>query len=139
MGYTYLEHATDVIVRVNAKTMNEALVYAAESVADTTLDLKTISETQTRRFEAEGKDMHLALLDWLETVNYVLITDGFATRRFEADMTGDGPYTIHGIAHGEDLDIAKHKFKIEIKAPTLHMMEINNGPDGTSLQFLLDL
>lgn len=119
--------------------MDEALAYAAESVADTTLDITTVSETQTRALESSGRDMRLALLDWLECVNYVLITDGFAVRRFDAHISGDAPYTIRGTAYGEDLDIAKHGFKIEIKAPTLHMMEIDTDPDGVSLQFLLDL
>lgn len=119
--------------------MNEALAYAAESIADTTLDLETISETQTRTLEAEGDSMHHVLLDWLEAVNYVIITGGFAARRFEADMNEKAPYTVHGTAYGEELDIARHGFKIEVKAPTLHMMEIDDGPDGVNMQFLLDL
>lgn len=139
MGYTYLEHTTDAIVSVKAKTMREAFEHAAESVSDLTFDRKTVSEQHTRSFEAKGKDIRLALLDWLESVNYVIITEGFAARRFDAKVIGGPPYTIQGIAHGEELDIAKHKFKIEVKAPTLHMMEIIESTDGVSMQFLLDL
>lgn len=139
MGYEYLDHTTDLIVRVEAKTMNEALEYAAESVADTTFDLSTVSETQTRTLCAQGNSMRIALLDWLEAVNYLLITDGFAAHRFEAHIEGSSSYTIRGTAHGETLDIARHKFKIEVKAPTLHMMEISESQDRVTLQFLLDL
>ena len=139
MGYTYLEHTTDVIVQVNAETMEEAFVYAAESVVDTTLDIKRVSAIQTRNIMAQGKDMHLVLLDWLETVNYVLITEGFAACKFDVHIEGNSPYTIHATAHGEKIDIIKHKFKIEIKAPTLHMMKVIQNEDSVQLQFLLDL
>ena len=139
MGYTYLDHATDVIVEVRARNMDEALAYAAESIADITLDISTVNENETRPIKACGNNMQLALLDWLEAVNYAIITDGFAPRRFEAHVDGSGPYRVRGTAHGEGLDIYKHKFKIEVKAPTLHAMEISPSPGCVLLRFLLDL
>ena len=39
---------------------------------------------------------------------------------------------------GENIDIKKHGFKVEIKSPTFHEMEIDEG-DETRLKYLLDL
>ena len=36
------------------------------------------------------------------------------------------------------LDIKKHNFKVEIKSPTFHLMEIKEN-DGVTMQYLLDL
>ena len=48
-------------------------------------------------------------------------------------------YSIHGIIHGEPIDLKKHGFKVEIKAPTFHDMRIDENPKGVSMRFLLDL
>ena len=39
---------------------------------------------------------------------------------------------------GEKLDLKKHGFKVEIKSPTFHLMEIKEN-DGVTMQYLLDL
>ena len=39
---------------------------------------------------------------------------------------------------GEKLDLKKHNFKIEIKSPTFHLMEIKEN-DEITMQYLLDL
>ena len=39
---------------------------------------------------------------------------------------------------GEKLDLKKHNFKIEIKSPTFHLMEIKEN-DEVTMQYLLDL
>ena len=45
---------------------------------------------------------------------------------------------INAIAYGEPLDLQKHNFKVEIKAPTFYDMEIRQN-DGVYMRFLLDL
>ena len=139
MGYSYLEHPTDVIVSVEAPTIEAALEYAAESVADITLDRSSVSESESRSVGARGDDLRLVLLDWLESANYLIITEGFAARRFEARLDGDGPYTVRGRAYGEGLDADRHGLKIEVKAPTLHGMDVSCGAESVKMRFLLDL
>jgi SHS2 domain-containing protein len=47
-------------------------------------------------------------------------------------------YSINAKAFGETLDLKKHNFKVEIKAPTFYEMEIKQN-DGVFMRFLLDL
>jgi len=47
-------------------------------------------------------------------------------------------YKINAKAFGETLDLKKHNFKVEIKAPTFHDMEIRNE-NTVYMRFLLDL
>ncbi len=139
MGYRYVDHVTDVIVEVDAASIDDAFAEAAHAVADITLNQSSVAERETRPIAAGGPNMHHALLDWLEAANLVMITDGFAVRRFEARVSGNGPCVVRGIAHGEPLDIQRHGFRVEVKAPTFHMMDITESPDRVSLRFLLDL
>ena len=47
-------------------------------------------------------------------------------------------YEIKAKAFGETLDLKKHNFKVEIKAPTFYDMVIRND-DEVYMKFLLDL
>jgi len=69
----------------------------------------------------------------------VLITEGFAIRRLEFDIEENQGYKISAKAFGETLDVKKHNFKVEIKAPTFYDMEIREDSDGVYMRFLLDL
>ena len=46
---------------------------------------------------------------------------------------------VVGTVAGEPLDVARHGFKVEIKAPTFHDMAVDVAPDRVKMRFLLDL
>jgi len=138
LGYRFLEHATDAIIEVEAPTLEEAFTVAGNAVVDTTLNPDAVNEAETREFSAEGKDLRYLLFSWLEEVIYLLITDGFAIKKLEPKITRSENMKIACKATGEPIDLSKHGFKVEIKAPTFHDMEIRqNG--GVYMRFLLDL
>lgn len=139
MSRRLLDHVTDAIVEVESGSLDEAFAEAATAVAEITLDTSRVAERETRELEASGRDVRHALLDWLEEANMAIITGGFAARRFEARVAGRGPCEVRGTAHGEALDMARHGFRVEVKAPTLHMMEVSESPGRARLRFLLDL
>ena len=138
MGYRLLDHATDVIVEVTAPALEAAFLSAAESVVDITLDRETVRERERRQVAASGKDLDYLLLNWLEEVIYLLITEGFAVRRLDVRLSRSDAYRIDAVAYGEPIDLERHRFRVEIKAPTFHQMEIREGRVVT-MRFLLDL
>ncbi len=141
MSYRFLDHATDAIVEVDAKDLKEAFAVAARAVIDLTIDQGTVAEKGQRQFSAGGKDLHYLLFSWLEEVVFVLITEGFAIARLELDLeeeTTGGTHRIHARAYGEPLDLRRHNFKVEVKAPTFYDMQISEK-DRVRMRFLLDL
>ncbi len=138
MSYKLLEHATDAFIEVTAPNLREALTIAAESVVDTTIERSTVDEKDEMMIKVSGKDLKYLLLNWLEAVIYQLITDGFAIHRFEIDLQKKKQYELSAKTFGEPIDLKKHHFKVEIKAPTFHLMEISEGKD-VKMRFLLDL
>ena len=138
MSYKFLDHATDAFIEVNASTLNEAFTLAAQSLADTTLDRSTIQEKEQKILTVSAKDLRYLLFNWLEEVNYQIITEGFAIARFVLDISKNSLYRLTATVYGEAINLNKHHFKIEVKAPTFHLMNIKqNG--GVTMQFLLDL
>lgn len=154
-GYRFLEHATDAVVEAEGKSMREAFAAAADATVDLTLDRGSVAECDYVEIRAEGEDLSYLLYSWLEEVIFALITRGFAIRRVEIDEgassdldaaaataaagSGAKPLTIRARAYGEPLDLGRHGFKLEIKAPTFHEMSIKGSDAGASVRFLLDL
>lgn len=138
MSYKFLDHATDAIIEVTAKDLKEAFAVAADAEINLTLDQDKVEEKEEKKFSAKGKDLRYLLFSWLEEIPFVLITEGFAIKRLEFDIEKNNGYSIDAIAYGETLDVKKHNFKVEIKAPTFYDMEIRED-DGVYMRFLLDL
>lgn len=138
MSYRLLEHATDAVVEVSAGSMGEAFAAAAMAAAGITLDAGSVEQREGRRIEASGADMRHLLYAWLEEAVYLLVTEGFAFGRVEASVSRGGEPSASGTAYGEPLDVGRHGFRVEIKAPTFHGMEVDEGR-GARLRFLLDL
>jgi SHS2 domain-containing protein len=138
MSYKFLDHATDAIIEVTAKDLKEAFAVAADAEINLTLDQDKVEEKGEMKFSAKGKDLHYLLFSWLEEIPFILITEGFAIKRLEFAIEENDGYKINATAYGETLDIKKHNFKVEIKAPTFHDMEIRQD-DGVYMRFLLDL
>ena len=138
MSYKFLDHATDAIIEINAKDLKEAFSVAADAVINLTLDQDKVEENESKKFVAKGKDLYYLLFSWLEEIPFILITEGFAIKRIEFNIEKNDVYMINAKAFGETLDLKKHNFKVEIKAPTFYDMVIENK-DQVYMKFLLDL
>jgi len=138
LSYKSLEHATDAIFEVTAPNLQEAFVIAAKSVIETILDVNAIEEKEEKTLVVSGKDLSYLLYNWLEELIILTITDGFAAKRITLNIEKNSEYRILARFWGEKIDIKKHHFKVEIKAPTFHEMEIRQN--GTIyMKYLLDL
>ncbi len=138
MAYRYLEHMTDAFIEVTANTLEEAFENAGISVVDTILDIRSVEEKIEKKIEVSGKDLNNLLYSWLEEVIIITITEGFVTKRFFVNLEKNNGYKLVAILKGEEIDVEKHHFKVEIKAPTFHLMEIKQGKQ-VIMRFLLDL
>ena len=138
MSYKVLDHATDAFIEVTASSLTEAFKVAGDSVVDIILDNSKIEEKKKRNIVVKGKDLNYLLYNWLEDLIYLIITEGFAIKKLNITVEKNEEYAISAQIFGEDIDIKKHGFKVEIKSPTFHEMEIKQEKLVT-MRFLLDL
>jgi len=137
MSYKNLEHSTDALIEVRASNLTEAFEVAGKSVIQTIMDDSKIDEKTQKNIVVNGKNLHYLLYNWIEELIILTITDGFATKRFSIVVEKE-PFLIKAELFGEQIDIKKHGFKVEIKSPTFHEMEIDEGEE-IRLKYLLDL
>ena len=88
--------------------------------------------------DLKGRDLQNLLYNWLEEIVTITITDGFAISNFSVNIKKNTEYEIISTVSGEKLDLEKHNFKVEIKSPTFHLMEIKED-DEITMRYLLDL
>jgi len=138
MSYKYLEHSTDAFIEVRAKNLEEAFSVAGKSVVETIIDSNNIQEIEEKNIKVKGRNLLNLLYNWLEEIVTITITDGFAIRSFSVNIKKNKEYQIISNISGEKLDIKKHNFKVEIKSPTFHLMEIEEN-DEITMRYLLDL
>ena len=138
MSYRTLEHATDAVIEVTADTLEDAFKIAGISVIETILDISKVTENDKKSIQVKGKDLKYLLYNWLEEIIILTITDGFAGKRITIDISKDEEYKINAEVFGETIDLKKHEFKVEIKSPTFHEMEIKQK-DKITMRYLLDL
>ena len=138
MSYKTLEHATDAIIEVTADNFKEAFQIAGISVIDTILDSSKVEENYTKKLIVKGKDLKYLLYNWLEEMIILTITDGFAGKKIVLEIKKDDEFEINAEIFGEVIDLTKHEFKVEIKSPTFHEMEIEEN-DNVRMKYLLDL
>ena len=138
MSYRTLEHATDAVIEVTADTLEDAFKIAGISVIETILDISKVTENDKKSIQVKGKDLKYLLYNWLEEIIILTITDGFAGKRITIDISKDEEYKIDAEVFGETIDLKKHEFKVEIKSPTFHEMEIKQK-EKIIMRYLLDL
>lgn len=138
MSYRFLDHATDAMIEATAPTLEEAFLKAAEATVEVALDASTVKELGQTQVSVSGSNLDRLLFNWLDEVIYMLITEGFAVRKFDVKISQNGDYRLDAVMSGEPLDLKRHRFRVEIKAPTFHCMEILQD-NAVTIRFLLDL
>ena len=87
-----------------------------------------IEGIEEKNIKVKGRNLLNLLYNWLEEIVTITITDGFAIKKFSVNIKKNAEYEIVSKVSGEKLDLKKHGFKVEIKSPTFHLMEIKLLP-----------
>jgi len=139
MSYRFLEHMTDAYIEVQGDTLEQAFEFAAKALVDTMVNVSVVSPTEEEQIIAEGHDLESLLYNWLEAVMLKLIVDKKALSDFKVLISKhDDKYQLEATVKGEQFDVEKHQYKVEIKGVTYHMMEIEQNKT-VKMRFLLDL
>jgi SHS2 domain-containing protein len=129
---------TDAFIEVIGDTVDEAFENAGISVVDTIVDINSVENKEDRKIEISADDLKGLLYSWLEEIIILTITDGFTGKTFNVKIKKNDRYHLLAKISGEEINFEKHHFKMEIKSPTYHLMEIKDEKP-VLMRFLLDL
>jgi SHS2 domain-containing protein len=140
LAYTFLEHITDAYIEAYGSSLEKAYANAALALTATMIDVKRVLPRFSREFKVDGKDKFNLLYNWLEALLISLNVESNIFSKFHVKICEGKVWELVATAYGEQLDPARHHYKVEVKAVTYHMMEvIRIRRNEYVVRFLLDL
>ncbi len=138
--YEFLYHIADAKFRAYGSTMEEAFENAALAMFNVMLDTKNLKLRQVREIELTSSDIKMLLVDWLSELLYLFEVEGIVFCEFKIDWiekTGEG-FSLTGKARGEPIDLSRHRFDTQVKAVTLHELEVQQTEESFWVQVVVD-
>ena len=135
--FELLEHPSDIGVRAQGATREEALVAASQGVMSILADTANFRPIEERFFKASGADEATLIINWLNEILFFFDTEVMVFSDFSIDSwTAD---EITGHARGERLDVARHEFRTAVKAVTYHQFKSHQTRDGWEIRVFVDV
>ncbi len=136
-GHEQFEVEADVGIRAWGPSREEAFAQAALGVFSLIVDPEEVSERETREVRAQGDSPETLLVNWIDECLYVHEIEGFVVRRVEVSVCQDT--LIHGILHGEELDLRRHRPGSVVKAATSHGVSVTSLDGRHETRVILDV
>ena len=141
LGYTFLPHTTDAYIQATGSTLEEALEFAGMALCDTMYDSNSVASKHLEDLQVSGSDEVALLYNWLETLLLKFELERKVFSKFKVTVDRKSTNGIQALAklYGEFFDRRRHGAKVEVKAVTLHKIEVVHSDDGVIIRFILDL
>jgi len=141
IGYKFLPHTTDAYVQAVGSTIEEAFAYAAAALIDSMCNVAAVGGSLNEKLHVEAPNDVLLLYDWLELLLLKFELEHRVFSRFGTlkITRQSGKLFLDTEASGEIYDKEKHGAKVEVKAVTLHRMEVSQMGQLVVVRFILDL
>lgn len=101
------------------------------------VDTDSIRPTERIEIWAEGRDWKSLLVSWLGEILYRVEVEERVFKSFHVSTLSR--YAVSGWGRGEPLDPSRHRVKLEIKAPTYHMLELKEENGRWLAQIIFDV
>jgi len=130
--YEYLYHIADAKFRAYGSTLEEAFGNAALGMFNVMIDTSKLEAGEEREIELTSPDIKMLLVEWLSELLYLFEVDEIIFSEFrieKIEKTKEG-FSLKGKASGVPIDLSRHKFDTQVKAVTLHELEVEQDKTG---------
>ncbi len=130
--YEFLYHIADAKFRAFGLTLEEAFENAGLALFNVMIDTSNLKASEERRVELTSPDIKMLLVDWLSELLYLFEVDEIIFSEFRIEKikkTGES-FSLKGTASGVPIDLSHHKFDTQVKAVTLHELEVEQDETG---------
>lgn len=143
MPYRFLgEIATaDVAFEATGATVEELFISAAEAAMNVMVhDLEDIGKQTEIPLRLENHALDMLLFNLLQELIFYKDAKNLLLRVEEIKVTtGDEGFSLAASCWGEEIDVARHKLIVDVKAVTLHMFSVEETADGWKATVILDI
>lgn len=124
-------------IRAYGRSREELFTNCARGMVSLILDLESVEPREKVEIEAEAAELETLLVRWLSEILFLVEAEGWAFGDFGVkEMTGR---KVRGWGLGEPLDPQRHGVHGEIKAPTYHMLRVEEKDGAWTAQVIFDV
>lgn len=140
-GFRIHDHTADITIECWAPTLTGAFEEAARATFETILDISTVRPLTPTEVVVRGTDLEELLVEWIGRLIALIDIDQQFFSKFEVNDISEEPdeYALRARAWGENINLARHVTKTEVKAMTYADLSIQKKPKKTTIWFTLDL
>ena len=139
-SYTFLDHTADVLFQAQAPTLNQLFEQCALAVEETQVEIQKLEPKKTVTFSLEAKNVESLLFQFLDELLFYKDAEQVLFSQFQVRIKKNaGKFLLTCRAQGELLDVQKHQPKVDVKAITMHLFEVEKISRGWKAQVLIDI
>ncbi|MFH1018759.1 MAG: archease [Pseudomonadota bacterium] len=135
--YRIIEHTADIGIEVFASTLGDLFSNAAFALSDQITDASRLEKKLSRSIELRAGRMDELLHLWLSELVYLFDTQHWVSKT--AEILEISATHVKAVVWGEPFDPSRHERRYEIKAVTLHGLEVKQENGGWRARVLFDI
>jgi SHS2 domain-containing protein len=132
-----IDHTADVGIVARAATLPELFETAAEGMIGFIVEAESVESRVWVERRVEADDVEGLLVAWLNDLLSLLAADGFVPKVFVVDEVNEK--RLRATVHGEPVDPSRHRFRLDVKAATYHMLEIRQADGEWRARVIFDV
>jgi SHS2 domain-containing protein len=133
----HIDHTADVGIVVHAASLPELFETAAEGMFGFVVDPDSVASRAWVERRVEADDLAGLLVAWLNDLLSLLAADGFVPKAFVVDEVGDR--RLRATVHGEPVDPTRHRFRLDVKAATYHLLDVRQTDGEWTAKVIFDV
>jgi SHS2 domain-containing protein len=141
--YRFLEDqfTADIGFVASGRTIEECFTAAAEATLEVMLaNPESLQPRERRAAQVESESLDLALLRFLEELVYYKDAEQLLLRPGRVTVEQrDEQWVVKGNLEGEPIDATRHELSADVKAVTLHRLEVRRTNGGWEATVVLDI
>ncbi|HHH79966.1 MAG TPA: archease [Thermoplasmatales archaeon] len=135
--FEIIEHTADVGIRAFGRNLAECFENAAKGMFYLITDGSEISSIGQYNIKLKAENLEQLLVDWLSELLFLQSAHNLVFGRFEVELDEQSA-ALSAKVFGEEYNRRKHRYGVEIKAVTYHMLKVKREPPY-EVQVLFDI
>jgi SHS2 domain-containing protein len=110
---------------------------AAEAMFSFIVDAASVENRVWLERKLEADNLEDLMAAWLNDLLLLLSAEGFVPKSFVVDEVSET--RLRATIHGEPVDQARHRFRLDVKAATYHMLEVRQTDGRWMAKVIFDV
>jgi SHS2 domain-containing protein len=136
----FLDHTADSGIRARGRSIGDVFSGAARGLFSLMIDPDRVMPRERHEVRVSAETLEGLLVEWLANLLAEKDLSGLVFGRFKAKVeAGEGGFRLRGSAWGEELDVARHAPKLEVKGISYLGLRVARVGDEWLAECVLDV